>query len=919
MKRQLISIALACSLAACFESSTPEELIAQAQKNVSQGEVDEAVIQLKNAISRAPENTQARFLLGRIYFNQGSFLFAEKELSKAYQTINQNPQAALLHAKSLFYTESYTEAEKLFSKIEEADNQLDIGEINYYRFLISRQNRSDQASKQYIAQGLQNSSSTYQPLFRVHQLVAEQKVSDAQNEIANAKTKLSKNIEYLKLAAYVANLNQDTQKAADAYQALFELIPNYPQAFILYADALVRNQDFDKAEKQVDKLLKAYPNHSYSNTLKAVILFEKEDYQQAKQFAEVALSRGSKNPQTLVVAAVSNFKLEKFEQSYENFKNLSAVSRLTPELQRMYTAVQLKMGYDDEAVSALLGKDSVSEQDLPFFLSVTSQALRNGQYSAAQKMSDKFKSLNPDNPQSMAQLGLLDFLTRQDTQKLEDAEKMSDNASIRAALAKALYTKGDFKKLSELAAEWLVDEPDNMIALNMAALSAFSLQKTAEAEQYLDKIKTQDPENPLYLVYTAFNEIKNGETKSATQRLNLLLDKYPDSLGSYNYFVSGYAAMGQLDQAVEVLKRKYQAQPDSGIVYFAYLRSLMLNGKSTDALELLAKSKAEFKQSELYWSSLVEAYINTSQFDKAQSSLQDWVKQMPNQRQAHSRLISFYEVSGKPNDALGALQNAFHRFPDDVGFKIKQIELLISINQSLQASNEIEALEKVSDTEAIGLLKSKLALAKADYSDALRLALDSYNKSSNPGLAVESVYRAYSGLEQDDKGYQFLKQHYLSEKSFSNKMARVFAAQAIQHDPDIATSVYKYLALKNNRDVTSLNNAAWLLNQQGRTDEALKFALQAKELTESKNANVLDTLATIYMSQKNYQKAKETAAQAFHLEPENEQIALAYIATLEKFPKADLVDVLGELYKLDSNKVRQKVQSLAKARGIELR
>jgi Tfp pilus assembly protein PilF len=77
------AIALIAGLSACSKTQTTENLLAEAKQYQQKGDNKAAIIQLKNALQKDPENKDARYMLGVIYNVTGDPLSAEKELRKA--------------------------------------------------------------------------------------------------------------------------------------------------------------------------------------------------------------------------------------------------------------------------------------------------------------------------------------------------------------------------------------------------------------------------------------------------------------------------------------------------------------------------------------------------------------------------------------------------------------------------------------------------------------------------------------------------------------------------------------------------------------------------------------------------------------------------------------------------------------------
>ena len=90
--RPLLLLAVATVLAGC--SPKGEELYARAEKSLAAGEVNAAVIDLKNLVKDDPQNGKARALLADALAQQGDFGAAAIEVQKAKTALAA--EAALL-------------------------------------------------------------------------------------------------------------------------------------------------------------------------------------------------------------------------------------------------------------------------------------------------------------------------------------------------------------------------------------------------------------------------------------------------------------------------------------------------------------------------------------------------------------------------------------------------------------------------------------------------------------------------------------------------------------------------------------------------------------------------------------------------------------------------------------------------------
>ena len=74
---------LAAGMAGCGKPEDPQTLVADAQRYQEKGDNSAAIIQLKNALQKNPDDPETRYLLGTIYRKTGELQSAEKELRRA--------------------------------------------------------------------------------------------------------------------------------------------------------------------------------------------------------------------------------------------------------------------------------------------------------------------------------------------------------------------------------------------------------------------------------------------------------------------------------------------------------------------------------------------------------------------------------------------------------------------------------------------------------------------------------------------------------------------------------------------------------------------------------------------------------------------------------------------------------------------
>ena len=91
--RAAIFLVVVALLGACDQQS-PEKLMSSAKEYLAKGDRNAAVVELKNLVSKAPNDGEARFLLGQALLDSGDYAAAEQQLGKALE-LRRPPEEVL--------------------------------------------------------------------------------------------------------------------------------------------------------------------------------------------------------------------------------------------------------------------------------------------------------------------------------------------------------------------------------------------------------------------------------------------------------------------------------------------------------------------------------------------------------------------------------------------------------------------------------------------------------------------------------------------------------------------------------------------------------------------------------------------------------------------------------------------------------
>ena len=156
---RLIKITVCCfilliGVVSCGEQQTASSHIVKAKSLNQISQVNEVIIELKNAIQLAPKNAEARYLLGQSYLSQGSGVNAVKELEKALSFEFPHSQVVPLLARAYLLVEDDA---GVLSLDEHSSKLSDEAKTQYYAYKTLAALRAGDSDVAEAAAALANS------------------------------------------------------------------------------------------------------------------------------------------------------------------------------------------------------------------------------------------------------------------------------------------------------------------------------------------------------------------------------------------------------------------------------------------------------------------------------------------------------------------------------------------------------------------------------------------------------------------------------------------------------------------------------------------------------------------------------------------------------------------------------------------
>jgi predicted Zn-dependent protease len=257
-------------------------------------------------------------------------------------------------------------------------------------------------------------------------------------------------------------------------------------------------------------------------------------------------------------------------------------------------------------------------------------------------------------------------------------------------------------------------ESKEVLASFNAALAAYNQKDYRAAIDLFEEVVQEIPDNPSAHQYLGLSHYQLEEYPEALDALEGARELRPDSFEVLDHYVTIAKKAGELDKAEGALRDYVGRHPGETEPRLELSRIARTLGKADEAVEQAAYlanaegASPEFKYE--YGVSLKDA----GKLDEAKAALRSSLELDPTSAVANHALGVTELLSGKPKDAVGPLEAAVARAPDNGDFRFslaQAYEKLDRVPESLAAYEAYLQHASASDPRA-KVVRERLAVAK---------------------------------------------------------------------------------------------------------------------------------------------------------------------------------------------------------------
>jgi len=887
MKRSLSTVAAALlvlhSLNGCGDERAAADYLASAEQYSAQGKDGAAIIELKNALLLEPDNAAARLRLGEAYLRQFQLAAAEKELRQA-MALEDSAQVRLLLTRTLYHQR------KMLEIVEDIPDDGPAAEQNEPELLFLRIYAMQQLNKPGVDEAVirlqqEAPQSPYAGLARVLVLSQERRIEEARALASEVLAGSPELVYALELDGSLAALLQDNEAAIRDYRKLVSQAPGSYYYKLILAGLLITNKAYLDAQPIVDELLQQFPDQAQANYYKAVIAYADNEFTVAAEHADRALASFPNHSPARLLSASAHYQLGQFEQASSV---LEPISKRLPDnhpAKRLWAAIQLQLGDDEQAFKTLEGISEFSQEDANLVATVGQKLAQSGHYDDAVQLLSKALPQD-ESGKIQSQLGMTLLDAGKHTQGLRELEKLADEQpeTVRAQLVLIMgYIKAGEKTKAEAQMNKLLEQVgETPTTLTLQSFLLLSSGDLAGAKRNYEKALRLDPENLDIHLNLANVLMSEKNPKQAREHYKLVLAKAPAKIGALEGMIRTATDRPMWQENRDYLEAVIAKEdPDPQVRYL--LAETLYQLQDWAALKALYPEVMTQPLSTLYsvkeYLLLAQAHQMLGQANLALSVVRRWSDVQPDSAQAHYYLGKMYIQLRDVTAAEQQFAEAVRLQPESALAKLALVNTRLSTGKLGSVEQLIASLEKQIPTQPGFLLaKGRWQLASNDRAGAQQTFEQAHHLYPTAGTTLMLAHALWNNNEQE-RAIQLLNDWLATHPEDSKAMLVLANYQLKQRDYVAASGWYKKLVEKHPNSLVATNNLAWLLAEQGETEQALSLIQSAVEQWPDE-AKVLDTYGVILLKNGAYQEALEVLQQASAKMSNNPSVQFHYAQAL---------------------------------------
>jgi putative PEP-CTERM system TPR-repeat lipoprotein len=835
---------------------TPEvkKLLEDADTATKAGNMNLALIHLKNAVRLAPKSGEARARLGILILQSGQAVAAERELRQARTDKAPADLVVPPLLRAMIQRKEMKELLAEFPEPPQSSQEKSAADIFAARAIALQTLGRPQEARSAMNRSLNLRRDAGNLIVSANLAQQQHDLSLAQNNTDEA-LKLSPAYEGAWISTVVlARESGDPKKALASTDEFIRRVPTSMIAKILRIELLLDAKDDAKAKQETDALLKQSPNLAYGHYFRGVLMARAKDPKGGwRELQNLAPEFVQSEPQIAMMVAGVAVASGNSDTGAGILTKLVANLPENRDARLQLAAIRLSLNAPQASVDALAPLKASND---PVVHGVLAQAyLRLRRYSDAVASLEIANSSPNTNTLLKRQLALSQLQVGDQAEAIKGLQDLNQrdpgNTDVAGPLVAALTSAARWNEALDVVNSMAKRDPKSALPAFYRGQIFVAQGKLQESAVEFGSAIATDPKFLPALYFRADVSVARGKADDAKKDLQSILTQNPTEVLAYIKLIQMALDNGRDQEALALIDRAIKAAPADPSPRLALADYQFVHGKQQDAqatvaaILLVSKNNPEALalQGQIQFSKgetaeaiktfrtlaagngsaatyglLAKALYATKDPTGAEDAAKRAVDLSPDSTQVRLDLINIQIANGKGDAALATAQTYAGAYPGP------QADILLA--------ETLIGLKRPKDAEA--LLDKSLA-SKPDGRVVLRLTQLELS-TGNPKKGISTI-SGWVAKHPEDFG-----------------MDREYAS-ALMNTGDLAGArrEYEKLVKLHPEDPIVLNNLGYLL-QKDDPNRALTLVTLAEQVAP-RSPQIADTLGWIKYQRKDHQGA----------------------------------------------------------------
>ncbi len=879
----LATLAVPATLAEARPTDRSVRYHDEARQYLEAGKVNEAIIQLKNAIRTDPDNVKARLELGLIHLGRRAGPAAEKELKAARARGLPARRMVVALARAYLLQGKFAE---LLDEIQPGDYPAPVNAgIHAARadaHLGQRRPAAAAAALQRALEYADDDAGIYVALSRVLQMQGRRR--DAEAAVDRALGLDAGHLEALLRKGDLRRLEGDLAAAADAFERAVTARPDDIRARLGHAAVAIGRDQDDTARADIDTVLVAQPGQPVAVYLQALLAARQGDYGTAidlLQGVQVALAGHLPAIYLLGALSYAENQLEQAETLIEQFRQAMPDDVRDHKL---LAGIHLRRCAPARAIAVLAPVRARWPDDFQLLALLGNAYMASRRYAEATELFEQAAVLEPDNTALQTRLAASRLGGGETGRAVAALESIVAGGDPNAGRANVLLIlthlrERDFDAALAAAETLARQQPDSPMADNFRGMIHLAKDDPAAARLGFEAALAIKPDYFPAILNLAGIDRRAGDQRAARRRYRSILAQRAGHLGA----MIGLAELAFADQrpaaAIDWLEQAAAANPKAPAPRLRLVDTHLGRGQTERALAVARELVRIAPRNGAVLDALGRAQLAVGQPSNATITYRRLVELQATAVPARRQLARALVAADQPAAAAAELDRAIALDPADSAARRDRLAVEIRLRGIPAAIDLARAMQATGPAPLGTVLVADLLYRDRQFAAAAKTYGTAFRAAPSANLA-RRMFRSRTAAG-DGAGGRAVLDRWLAEHGDDDTTRFVLAGGLIAAGQfDQAIAQHEILLARQPESATVLNNLAWLYHRRG-DDRALDYARRAHRIKPAA-PEIVDTLGWLLVERGELERGLELLRQANAAAPGNPEIGYHLAAALDR-------------------------------------